>query len=64
MADISPKTNTPSRISERFFKQISFHAKFTFNTKLVVLNQFCRSKFITGAKKRLCNLNTVRDKAF
>ena len=29
-ADFMPKTNTPSRISERFFKQISFHAKYTF----------------------------------
>jgi hypothetical protein len=29
-ADFLLKTNTPSRISERFFKQISFHAKFTF----------------------------------
>jgi len=29
LADFMLKTNTPSRISERFFKQISFHAKFT-----------------------------------
>ncbi len=28
--DFILKTNTPSRITERFFKQISFHAKFTF----------------------------------
>jgi hypothetical protein len=29
LADFMLKTNTPSRISERFFKQISFHAKHT-----------------------------------
>jgi hypothetical protein len=29
LADFMLKTNTPSRISERFFKQISFHAKYT-----------------------------------
>jgi len=29
LANFVLKTNTPSRISERFFKQISFHAKFT-----------------------------------
>jgi len=30
LADFMLKTNTPSRISERFIKQISFHAKYTF----------------------------------
>jgi hypothetical protein len=29
LADFMLKTNTPSRISERFYKQISFHAKST-----------------------------------
>ena len=29
LADFMLKTNTPSRISERFFKQIPFHAKYT-----------------------------------
>jgi hypothetical protein len=29
LADLLLNSNTPSRVSERFFKQISFHAKFT-----------------------------------
>lgn len=29
LADLLPNSNTPSRVSECFFKQISFHAKFT-----------------------------------
>lgn len=38
LADFMLKTNTPSRISERFFKQISFHAKFAFQHLNVILN--------------------------
>ena len=34
LADFMLKTNTPSRISERFFKQISFHAKYTFSHQI------------------------------
>ncbi len=49
-ADFMPKTNTPSRISEHFFKQISFHAKFTFSPKNDILNKCCHSDFINGAK--------------
>lgn len=30
LTDFILKTNTPSRITERFFKTISFHAKYTF----------------------------------
>ena len=30
LADFLLNINTPSRASERFFKQISFHARFTF----------------------------------
>jgi len=29
LADLLPNSNTPSRVIECFFKQISFHAKFT-----------------------------------
>jgi hypothetical protein len=62
LADFMLKTNTPSRISERFFKQISFHAKYTFQNQNNIQNQFRHSKFIIGAKKRLCNFNTLKEK--
>jgi hypothetical protein len=31
LADLVSNTNTPSRVSEHFFKPISFHSKFTFS---------------------------------
>ncbi|MHC4494948.1 MAG: hypothetical protein ACYSYM_03895 [Planctomycetota bacterium] len=62
LADFLPNTYTSSRIRERFFKQISFHANFTFGVRSGIQNQVCVSQPETGAKKRLCNLTTVRKK--
>jgi hypothetical protein len=38
LADSLPNTNTPSRVSERFIKQISSHTEPTFFTALKVRN--------------------------
>jgi len=56
LADFMLKTNTPSRISERFIKQISFHAKFTFYAKKDILNQFSHSDFIPALKSVFATL--------
>jgi hypothetical protein len=62
LADFLPNTYTSSRIRERFFKQISFHANFTFGVRSGIQNQVCVSQPENRRQKRLCNLTTVRKK--
>jgi hypothetical protein len=50
LADSVPNINTPSRVSERFFKQISFHAKLTFIAPLTAQNHVSLSRPLTSAE--------------
>jgi len=51
LADSVPNINTPSRVSERFFKQISFHAKLTFVAQLAAQDHFSsHARPSTGAE--------------
>jgi hypothetical protein len=50
LADLLSNSNTPSRVSECFFKQISFHAKFTSVAGLKGRNQISSSWPATGAR--------------
>jgi len=50
LADSLPNTNTPSRVSERFIKQISFHAEPTFLPILKVASHVSSCGPMNGAE--------------
>ena len=62
IADILSNTKSPSRVSERFFELISFHAKFTFsaikgpNSQIVI-------RAVNRRRRCLRNLTTVVQKS-
>jgi hypothetical protein len=62
LADSLLNTNISSRISERFFKQISFHAKFTFSTMFEAATTHLLGH--GHRRKYLCNFNTVKEKTY
>jgi hypothetical protein len=55
LADSLFNSNTPSRVSECFFKQISFHAKFTSVAVLGYSDHFLAHN---RRQKCLCSLTT------
>jgi len=63
LADFLFNTNTPSRASERFFKQISFHAKFTSVTAFEARESHKSLTAFRRRRKCLCSLTTFREKA-
>jgi hypothetical protein len=62
LADSLLNTNISSRISERSFKQISFHAKFTFSTIFEAATTHLLG--LGHRRKYLCNFNTVKEKTY
>ena len=60
LTDSVPNANTPSRISECFFKLISFHAKITSDA---AEDQEANYPAYDRHQKYLCNLTTLMQKA-